>query len=182
MGTMTNDECRVSNDEWRASGAPPDRFTDPSSRLEFPYSTCYDRAVMKINEIYASIQGESTFTGLPCVFVRTTGCNLRCRWCDTTHAFYEGTEQTAPEVIEKVRSFGIPLVEITGGEPLIQPEVFSLTTTLLDAGYRVLIETGGSLPIEGIDPRAVVIMDIKCPGSGMDRSMRWENLDRLRPS
>ncbi len=157
-------------------------FPTLPSCLEFPHHPCYHRAVVKINEIYASIQGESTYAGLPCVFVRTTGCNLRCRWCDTAHAFYEGSEWTVPQAIDKVRSFRIPLVELTGGEPLIQPEIFPLATALLDSGYRVLIETGGSLPVEGIDPRAVIIMDIKCPGSGMAHAMRWENLDRLKPT
>jgi 7-carboxy-7-deazaguanine synthase len=135
---------------------------------------------VKINEIYASIQGESTYAGLPCVFIRTTGCNLRCWWCDTSYAFYEGTEWALPDLLAKVRSFGVPLVELTGGEPLIQPEIIPLTASLLDSGFRVLIETGGSLPIDGLDPRAVVIMDIKCPGSGMDHTMCWANLEHLK--
>ncbi len=102
---------------------------------------------MKINEIFKSIQGEGSFAGLPCVFIRTTFCNLRCRWCDTAYAFYEGEEKTIDAITGQVREYETPLVEITGGEPLLQKEVYPLVTRLLDEGFRVLIETGGSLPI-----------------------------------
>jgi 7-carboxy-7-deazaguanine synthase len=136
---------------------------------------------MKINELFYSIQGESTYAGRPCVFIRTTGCHLRCEWCDTAHAFYEGEEMTLDAVIEQVRAYGCPLVELTGGEPLLQRETPMLVTRLLNDGYTVLVETSGSLDIRLLDPRAIVIMDIKCPGSGMTQAMRWENLDALKP-
>jgi len=136
---------------------------------------------MIINEIFKSIQGESTHMGRPCVFIRTTGCNLRCSWCDTEYAFHEGTEMSVEEIRGKVEEYDCTLVELTGGEPLLQPEVYRLIGLLLDEGREVLVETSGSLPIEELDPRAVVIMDIKCPGSGMARSMCWENIDHLRP-
>lgn len=134
---------------------------------------------MKINEIYKSIQGESTFAGQPCVFIRTTGCNLRCEWCDTTHAFYEGREMAIEAILAWVEASGCRLVELTGGEPLLQKDTPMLATKLLDAGCTVLIETSGSLDIRSLDPRAIVIMDIKCPGSGMSDAMRWENIEAL---
>jgi len=136
---------------------------------------------MKINELFYSIQGESTYAGRPCVFIRTTGCHLRCEWCDTAHAFYEGEEMGLDAVIEQVRAYGCPLVELTGGEPLLQRETPMLVTRLLNEGYTVLVETSGSLDIRLLDPRAIVIMDIKCPGSGMTQAMRWDNLDALKP-
>jgi 7-carboxy-7-deazaguanine synthase len=134
---------------------------------------------MRVNEIFFSIQGESTRAGQPCIFVRLTGCNLRCAWCDTAYAFYDGEEMTPAQVWERVKSYPCRLVEFTGGEPLLQPEVLPLITALLDEGYRVLIETGGSLDISEVDPRAVIVMDVKCPGSGMSEQMRWENLEVL---
>jgi 7-carboxy-7-deazaguanine synthase len=134
---------------------------------------------VKINEIYQSIQGESSYAGQPCVFVRTSGCNLRCRWCDTTHAFETGQDRSIPAILKSVRHFGCHLVEVTGGEPLIQEESFSLVTALLDEGYRVLVETSGSVSIKRLDPRAITILDIKCPGSGMDEHMLWDNLNHL---
>ncbi len=137
---------------------------------------------MKINEIYKSIQGEGSFAGLPCVFVRTTFCNLRCRWCDTPYAFYEGEEKAIDAIVAKVREYETPLVEITGGEPLLQKEVYPLVTRLLDEGFHVLIETGGSLPINLLDPRTIVIMDLKPPGSGMSHTICWENLAYLKPA
>ena len=132
---------------------------------------------LQVNEIFYSVQGESTFTGRPCVFVRLTGCNLRCRWCDTAYAFYEGEMLTVEQVLERVRAYKCPLVEITGGEPLLQDEVHSLIDRLLLEGYEVLIETGGSLDVGRLDPRVVKIVDLKAPGSGMDR---LNNLDNLR--
>jgi 7-carboxy-7-deazaguanine synthase len=138
--------------------------------------------MMKINEIYKSIQGESTYAGRPCVFIRTTGCNLRCEWCDTPHAFEEGREMTVETILAQVESFDCRLVELTGGEPLLQKEAPWLVTKLLDRGHTVLIETSGSLDIRPIDPRAVLVMDIKCPGSGMSGAMRWDNLSALKPS
>jgi 7-carboxy-7-deazaguanine synthase len=135
---------------------------------------------MKINEIFKSIQGESTFAGQPCVFIRTTGCNLRCRWCDTAYAFYEGTETTLDSILNRIRGYQCDLIELTGGEPLLQKETPLLIKKLLDEGYRVLVETGGSLDISVLDSRAVVIMDLKCPGSAMTHEMRWENLSKLK--
>lgn len=136
---------------------------------------------MKINEIYKSIQGESTYAGLPCVFVRTTGCNLRCVYCDTAYAFYEGEEMTLPQILKKVDLFRIPLVELTGGEPLLQKETPDLVKQLLDKKYTVLVETGGSLDISKLDPRAIRVMDLKCPSSGEMESMNWDNLQYLKP-
>lgn len=137
---------------------------------------------MKVNEIFKSIQGESSFQGLPCVFVRLTGCNLRCSWCDTTYAYEEGKEISIDDIIQKIESYHTPLVEITGGEPLLQEEVYPLTQRLLDLGYKVLIETNGSLDIGRLDKRIIKILDIKCPGSGETDKIRWENLDKLSPS
>ncbi len=132
---------------------------------------------LRVNEIFYSIQGESTYTGRPCVFVRLTACNLRCRWCDTEYAFYEGEGLTIEQVLERVRDYKCPLVEITGGEPLLQEEVHPLIDRLLLEGYEVLIETGGSLDVGRLDPRVVKILDLKAPGSGMERH---NNLDNLR--
>ncbi len=137
---------------------------------------------MIIAEIYKSIQGESTYAGQPCVFVRTTGCNLRCAWCDSSFAFYGGKEMSQEEILTRIRSFQCRLVEITGGEPLLQKECLSLVCALLDQKFLVLVETGGSLDIRSLDRRAVLIMDIKCPGSGMSETTRWKNLDALKPT
>lgn len=137
---------------------------------------------MQITEIYKSIQGESSFAGLPCVFVRTTGCNLRCRWCDSAFAFFGGESLSVAAVVERVVALGGRLVEVTGGEPLLQSETPELVGALLDRDYTVLVETGGSMDITVLDPRTVIVMDIKCPGSGMSDSMRWENIAALRPT
>jgi 7-carboxy-7-deazaguanine synthase len=134
-----------------------------------------------IHEIYSSIQGESTFAGLPCTFVRTTGCNLRCSWCDTPHAFYGGRRMRRREVLERALSLGTPLVELTGGEPLLQPGVFPLMKELCDAGRTVLVETSGEADVSRVDPRVHKVMDLKCPGSGESHRNRWENLDHLTP-
>src|SRR5579859_1412104 len=119
-----------------------------------------------IHEIYASIQGESTFAGLPCVFVRTTGCNLRCTWCDTPQAFHGGTRIGRREVLDRVLAFRTPLVELTGGEPLLQPGVLPLMTELCDRGMTVLLETSGEADVSQVDPRVHKVMDLKCPASG----------------
>ena len=132
-----------------------------------------------INEIFFSIQGESTRTGLPCIFIRLTSCDLRCAWCDTTYAFQEGTEMNIDEIIKKVETYRCRLVEITGGEPLLQPNVHRLMKNLCDKNYELLIETGGHRDISGIDPRVKRIMDIKCPGSSMEKRNRWENIKVL---
>jgi 7-carboxy-7-deazaguanine synthase len=134
-----------------------------------------------VHEIYASIQGESTFAGLPCAFVRTTGCNLRCVWCDTPQAFYGGTRMPRGEVLARALSFGTPLVELTGGEPLLQPAVLPLLSELCDAKRTVLLETSGEADISGVDARVHKIMDLKCPGSGESHRNRWSNLDSLGP-
>jgi 7-carboxy-7-deazaguanine synthase len=136
--------------------------------------------MLKINEIFFSIQGESTHAGLPCVFVRLTGCNLRCTWCDTAYAFHEGRRMTVAEVVAQVEEFGAPLVEVTGGEPLLQPDVIPLLSQLLERGKRVLIETGGSLSIDAVPEGVARILDVKCPGSGEAHRNHWENLQRLR--
>ncbi len=137
---------------------------------------------MRITEIFYSIQGESSFAGLPCTFVRLTWCNLRCSWCDSEYTFTGGTEMSVDEVIEKVRSYGCKLVEITGGEPLVQKrECCALVTRLCDEGYTVLIETGGGLDTSPLDPRAIKILDVKCPGSGEAECNVWANLERLNP-
>jgi 7-carboxy-7-deazaguanine synthase len=134
-----------------------------------------------IHEIYASIQGESTFAGLPCAFVRTTGCNLRCVWCDTPQAFHGGTRMSRSEVLDRALAFGTPLVELTGGEPLLQPGVLPLMTELCDANRTVLVETSGEADVSGVDPRVHKIMDLKCPGSGESHRNRWSNLAHVGP-
>ena len=136
---------------------------------------------MKINEIYRSIQGESSYAGLPCVFVRLTYCNLRCTYCDTEYAFYEGKDMTVDEVIASVLGYDCPLVEVTGGEPLLQKEVFPLMERLIDSGRTVLLETGGSLDIARVHPRVIKIVDLKCPSSGESQHNLYSNLDKLQP-
>jgi 7-carboxy-7-deazaguanine synthase len=137
--------------------------------------------VLRVNEIFHSIQGESTHAGRPCVFVRLTGCNLRCVWCDTAYAFHEGRDMAVEQVVERVATYGCTLVEVTGGEPLLQPETVPLLAALLARGHEVLLETGGSLPIEPVPAGVRRIVDVKCPGSGEAGRNRWENLDHLRP-
>ncbi len=136
---------------------------------------------LRIHEIYASVQGESTHAGRPCVFVRTTACHLRCGYCDTAHAFNHGSWMTPDAIMEKVLSFGLPLVELTGGEPLLQAGIFPLMSAMCDCGLQVLLETSGSLPIESVDPRVCRIVDMKTPSSGEVSSNRYENLKDLRP-
>jgi 7-carboxy-7-deazaguanine synthase len=137
---------------------------------------------LMIHEIYRSLQGESTFAGLPCVFVRTAVCGQRCTYCDTPHAFAEGTEMSLDDVLSRVTEYDTPLVEVTGGEPLIQPEVLPLMTALADAGKTVLLETSGAEDVSGVDRRVHVIMDLKCPDSGECERNRWANLDHLKPN
>ena len=134
-----------------------------------------------IHEIYASIQGESTFAGLPCTFVRTTGCNLRCTWCDTSQAFYGGTRMARAEVLAKALATGTQLVELTGGEPLLQPGVKDLMRELCDAGRTVLVETSGEADVAQVDARVHKIMDLKAPGSGESARNRWSNLSHITP-
>jgi 7-carboxy-7-deazaguanine synthase len=133
-----------------------------------------------IHEIYRSLQGESTFAGLPCVFIRLTACHLRCVYCDTPHAFAEGQIIDLDAVLAQALALGDNLVEITGGEPLLQPEVYPLMTRLADVGKTVLLETSGAIDIAAVDPRARVILDVKTPGSGEVEANVWSNLERLK--
>jgi 7-carboxy-7-deazaguanine synthase len=132
-----------------------------------------------IHEVYASIQGESSFAGLPCTFVRLTGCNLRCSWCDTPQAFHGGQRMTRAQVLSQALSHDTPLVEVTGGEPLLQPGVLPLLAELCDAGRTILLETSGERDISGVDARVHRIMDLKAPGSGESEKNRWSNLEHL---
>jgi len=136
---------------------------------------------LAVHEIFASIQGESSFAGWPCAFLRLSGCNLACSWCDTVHAAERSTPYSLEAAFDALTAFGLPLVELTGGEPLLAPELPALAARLADAGRTVLVETNGSLDISVLDPRVVAIMDIKCPGSGMADRNDYANLDRLRP-
>jgi 7-carboxy-7-deazaguanine synthase len=137
--------------------------------------------VLRVTEIFRSIQGESTHAGRPCTFVRLTGCPMRCTWCDSEYTFTGGEHISIDEVLRQVRDFGCRLVEVTGGEPLAQREAFDLIERLCDAGYEVLIETGGYVSTEDLDQRAKVILDVKCPASGEAERNHWPNLTRLRP-
>jgi len=140
-----------------------------------------DALSLRITEIYRSIQGESTFAGSPCVFVRLTGCALRCVWCDSTYTFTGGEWMSVGSVLAQVRHLGAGLVEFTGGEPLLQRNVHIAISALCDDGRTVLVETGGGQDIPPLDPRSIAIVDVKCPGSGMMDRMDWANLGRLRP-
>ncbi len=137
--------------------------------------------MLTINEIFYSIQGESTYAGRPCVFVRLTACDLRCSWCDTPYAFYEGHKRSLDEVLADVERYECPLVEVTGGEPLLQDEVYDLMSGLLERGRTVLLETGGHRSTARVPHLVVTILDVKCPGSGEAHRNDWSNLDRLRP-
>jgi 7-carboxy-7-deazaguanine synthase len=137
--------------------------------------------VLTVNEIFHSIQGESTHAGRPCVFVRLTACDLRCSWCDTAYAFHEGRKMSIDEVLAAVDSHQCPLVEITGGEPLLQDDVYPLMERLLEAGRTVMLETGGHRTIARVPQAVVKIVDVKCPGSGEAGRNDWSNLDRLAP-
>jgi 7-carboxy-7-deazaguanine synthase len=136
---------------------------------------------LQVTEIFRSIQGESTYAGLPCTFVRLTGCNLRCVWCDTEYAFHGGQRMTIDEVTERVRALGGDLVEITGGEPLLQKESIPLLERLLAEGRRVLLETSGERPLDAVPPQVVKIVDVKCPDSGEADTFRLENLNAMTP-
>ena len=135
--------------------------------------------MLEVTEIYKSVQGESTYMGLPCVFIRLTGCNLRCVWCDTAHAFHDGEKLSILQIIDKVKSYDIKLVEITGGEPLLQKEVFPLMESLLKNEFKVMLETSGSLAINNVPAKVIKIIDLKCPGSGEENKNLWENLNHL---
>jgi 7-carboxy-7-deazaguanine synthase len=137
--------------------------------------------MLTVNEIFYSIQGESTRAGRPCVFVRLTACDLRCAWCDTEYAFHEGTKRSLEDVVAEVGKYPCSLVEITGGEPLLQDDVYPLMDTLLAQGRTVMLETGGHRPIARVPKAVVKIVDVKCPGSGESAANHWSNLDALAP-
>jgi 7-carboxy-7-deazaguanine synthase len=137
--------------------------------------------MLTVNEIFKSIQGESSHTGRPCIFIRLTGCNLRCTWCDTEYAFYEGQPKSVKDIMAAINPLGVPLVEITGGEPLLQDEVYDLMDALLAENYEVLLETGGGVSVAKVPERVIKILDVKCPGSGEDAKNLWDNLDHLNP-
>ena len=144
-----------------------------------PTDTDGAQKTLRLTEIYKSIQGESTWAGKPCTFIRLARCHLRCVWCDTSYAFYGGEKVSIGEILAKCSEMDCTLVEITGGEPLIQPECVDLAAALLDAGYTVLVETSGTLPIHGLPADAIKIMDLKCPGSGECGKNDWSNIDAL---
>lgn len=137
--------------------------------------------MIKINEIFYSIQGESSYAGLPCIFVRLTYCNIRCSYCDTEYAFYEGKDFTVEQIFSEIEKYKCKLVEITGGEPLFQKESLTLMEMLCDKNYKVMLETGGSLSIENVDKRVKIILDFKCPSSKMEKKNYYENVNFLKP-
>jgi 7-carboxy-7-deazaguanine synthase len=138
--------------------------------------------MLTVNEIFHSIQGESTHAGRPCVFVRLTACDLRCSWCDTPYAFTGGQKMSVDDVVRQVEALGCPLVQVTGGEPLLQPDVYPLMTALLGRGFGVMLETGGHLSAERVPDGVIRIIDVKCPASGEAHRNHWPNLDTLRPT
>lgn len=138
--------------------------------------------MLKVNEIYKSLQGESSKAGLPCIFIRLTYCNLRCSYCDSEYAFYDGKEMEIEEILSEVRNLGCKLVEVTGGEPLFQSESIDLMKRLCDEGFDVMVETGGSLPIKEIDKRVMVILDLKTPTSKMMKKNLFENIEYIKPT
>lgn len=149
--------------------------------MNVPRATVIDnRTLLTLNEIFYSVQGESSYAGRPCVFVRLTACDLRCSWCDTPYAFHEGSKTSLADVFDSVERYGCSLVEVTGGEPLLQEDVYPLMQGLLDRGKTVLLETGGHRSTERVPADVVTILDVKCPGSGEDSKNHWSNLDRLR--
>ncbi|MGA2261000.1 MAG: radical SAM protein [Acidobacteriota bacterium] len=134
---------------------------------------------MKINEVFCSIQGESSYMGWPCIFIRVSACNLRCSYCDTEYAFFEGKEMSISEILSAIGSHPAKLVLVTGGEPMLQPDVRGLFQALLESGYTVCVETGGQVPLHGLDPRVHKIMDLKCPSSGMHEHNHYDNIRQL---
>jgi len=138
--------------------------------------------LLRVNEIFKSIQGESSYAGIPCVFVRLTGCNLRCSYCDTTYAYDEGAEMSACEILKTIKGYGCKNVCVTGGEPLLQNSVTKLINLLKKSHYKIFVETGGSINIDMLPKAVTRIMDIKCPDSRMEKEMEWDNIDRLKSS
>lgn len=186
------DSVRISGSQ-SIFGGPPSiwRYSNDMSLITLPNTEHSQRvkplleladSELVIHEIYRSLQGESAYAGLPCVFVRTTACHLRCTWCDTPHAFNQGVRMSRAEVLAKVLEFDCPLVELTGGEPLLQSDACTLMVELADAGKKVLLETSGSLPIDAVDSRVHIIMDLKCPDSGECEANAFGNLDVLKPT
>src|SRR5271155_1095137 len=170
---------RADDDFARIRRLPANRRRAPGAAARRDGSSAGRRAIemiserLHINEIFYSIQGESTHAGRPCVFVRLTGCNLRCKWCDTEYAFYEGHRMSISEITEKIRGYRCDLVEVTGGEPLLQEGVYPLTDAMLEGGATVMIETSGSIDGSKLDPRVIKIIDLKCPGSGESERNLW---------
>lgn len=164
--------------------SPPVRRWRPGKSMtvssKAPESGAGPRELL-VSELYRSIQGESSYAGLPCAFVRLTGCPLRCVWCDSEFAFYGGKRMSIEEIVSEIAWMDVRLVEVTGGEPLAQPGCTALLQALCDGGYEVLLETSGVLDVSGVDPRVVKVIDVKCPGSGEEPSNRWENLEHLGP-
>lgn len=151
-----------------------------STKGASPLKLSSQDTTLNLIELFASVQGETSFTGLPTTFIRLAACNLRCTWCDTTYSFSRGTSFLLSDIIQSVQDFGCKHVCVTGGEPLLQSNVYILMKDLCDLGYTLSLETGGSLSTEQVDPRVHVILDLKCPGSGMSHKNHWENITRLR--
>ena len=137
---------------------------------------------LKINEIYYSIQGESSYTGLPCIFIRLTYCNLRCTYCDSEYTFHDGNNMSINDILETIKQYSCKLVEVTGGEPLVQKECITLLRKLVDLDYEVLLETSGSLTIKDVPKQVINIIDFKCPSSGMKKKNHWDNINYLKPN
>jgi 7-carboxy-7-deazaguanine synthase len=137
---------------------------------------------LKVNEIYYSIQGESSYTGLPCIFIRLTYCNLRCTYCDSEYTFHEGNNMSINDILETIGQYSCKLVEVTGGEPLVQKECITLLKKLVDLDYEVLLETSGSLTIKDVPKQVINIIDFKCPSSGMKKKNHWDNINYLKPN
>ncbi|MGL4465544.1 MAG: radical SAM protein [Planctomycetia bacterium] len=164
------------------TASPPAPFWSPVEERRLRVLEQRPAGSLLVHEIYVSVQGESTYVGRPCTFVRLTGCPFRCRWCDSPHAFAEGSPMTVGEIVAAVEQLPPRLVELTGGEPLAHPEALLLLTALADAGRELLLETSGGVSIAGVDPRVVVVMDLKCPSSGEEPANKLENLDLLKPN
>jgi 7-carboxy-7-deazaguanine synthase len=176
---MMNDERGMTNEDGFEVSSPGVEIRPAvNSSLIIPRSSFV--FMLRVTEIFRSIQGESTHAGRPCSFVRLTGCPMRCTWCDSEYTFTGGERLSVEDVMRRVRDFGCRLVEVTGGEPLAQREAFTLVARLCEEGYEVLIETGGFVPTEGLDERAKIILDVKCPASGEAERNHWPNLERLR--